>query len=523
MAPIKFEENIKDKLEKRTLSPASDSWSKLAERLDPVNQWAVNDEEDYMVVRWSEVLGEGQLAQDWLVTPQVAITATTNLLTFDMTDFNEPDYGSEVTVRVSTDASQTNIAPFTTVLTIDELETNGGAFLAWEVDLSAYIGSSVYVAFVMENNDGDAWGLDNVDFTEVPSCVPPTEFIAEAATTSSFEISWSDSNTGTPTWDIEWGAADFTLGSGTMVNGLTETTYNFSGLTASTAYEFYIRTNCGTADGTSDWIGPVAFTSNTDCATYGIPYDETFDNDGAFTTCYTTEDVDGNTLSWITQQNLDLDADGTVETFATNASGTADFTNKDDWFFSPALELTGGTEYEFSSAYNVLQGNGIASLEAFIMDGPSSTANVVATLFSNENFTTQGEFATLEAMAYQESNTFTPSTTGDYYIAYRSFGPQGGGFLLLFNSSLNTTLSIDGFEQATFSHFYNKDSEVLNLESATSTFTNVELYSITGKKILSSKLSNSTENIDVSNFSTGVYLAKVNMNGQIKTIKFVKN
>lgn len=34
MAPIKFEENIKDKLEKRTLSPLSESWSKLSERLD---------------------------------------------------------------------------------------------------------------------------------------------------------------------------------------------------------------------------------------------------------------------------------------------------------------------------------------------------------------------------------------------------------------------------------------------------------------------------------------------------------
>lgn len=34
MAPIKFEENIKDKLEKRTLSPSSDGWSKLADRLD---------------------------------------------------------------------------------------------------------------------------------------------------------------------------------------------------------------------------------------------------------------------------------------------------------------------------------------------------------------------------------------------------------------------------------------------------------------------------------------------------------
>jgi len=34
MAPIKFEEQIKDKLEKRNLSPSKDSWSKLSDRLD---------------------------------------------------------------------------------------------------------------------------------------------------------------------------------------------------------------------------------------------------------------------------------------------------------------------------------------------------------------------------------------------------------------------------------------------------------------------------------------------------------
>ena len=34
MAPIKFEENIKDKLEKRTLSPSSESWSKLSDKLE---------------------------------------------------------------------------------------------------------------------------------------------------------------------------------------------------------------------------------------------------------------------------------------------------------------------------------------------------------------------------------------------------------------------------------------------------------------------------------------------------------
>lgn len=34
MAPIKFEEKLKDKLEKRSLQPSADSWSKLSDRLD---------------------------------------------------------------------------------------------------------------------------------------------------------------------------------------------------------------------------------------------------------------------------------------------------------------------------------------------------------------------------------------------------------------------------------------------------------------------------------------------------------
>jgi len=34
MAPIKFEENIKDKLEKRTLQPSSNAWNQLSEKLD---------------------------------------------------------------------------------------------------------------------------------------------------------------------------------------------------------------------------------------------------------------------------------------------------------------------------------------------------------------------------------------------------------------------------------------------------------------------------------------------------------
>ncbi len=34
MAPIKFEENIKEKLDKRTIKPSTDAWTKLSKRLD---------------------------------------------------------------------------------------------------------------------------------------------------------------------------------------------------------------------------------------------------------------------------------------------------------------------------------------------------------------------------------------------------------------------------------------------------------------------------------------------------------
>ena len=37
MAPIKFEENIKDKLEKRTIQPSADAWQTLASRLETKN------------------------------------------------------------------------------------------------------------------------------------------------------------------------------------------------------------------------------------------------------------------------------------------------------------------------------------------------------------------------------------------------------------------------------------------------------------------------------------------------------
>lgn len=259
------------------------------------------------------------------------------------------------------------------------------------------------------------------------------------------------------------------------------------------------------------------------CNIYGLPYNEVFDDPVQFFGCFSVEDVDGNGFDWITQQDLDLDGDMINETFATNSMGADTGSNVNDWMISPGLMLTGGTEYELTTNYNVVNGTATGSLEAFILDGPSSGANVVATLFSNSNFTTQGMFDTLETMAYQEMDTFTPSSSGTFYIAYRSFGPSGGGFILLFDSILQSSLSTDEFAINGFNHYYNKNQSTLNLESSDLPLNRIEIYSLLGQSVLVKELDATEESIDVSALNDGMYLTRVSINGNTETFKFIKN
>lgn len=249
-----------------------------------------------------------------------------------------------------------------------------------------------------------------------------------------------------------------------------------------------------------------------------IPNNQTFDDNNVFLACYSRQDVDGDGISWISQQDLDLDGDTVPETFATNGNSTV---VKNDWLFSPGFSLTGGVEYEVTSIFNTFSGNG--SLAAFVTDAPSSTAPNQIPLFSQTNIVPQGVFATLETNAYVQSNTFTPATSGTYYVAYHSFGPASSGFILLFDSNLSSTLSVDEFENNTFKHFYNKDTDVLTMTSSTLAFDNVELYNLLGQQVLNKSLSLTNETVNMSSLEDGVYLAKVSIQGRTQTVKILKN
>ena len=99
--------------------------------------------------------------------------------------------------------------------------------------------------------------IDDVKWEVNSSCVEPSALTATSITNTSATLGWANGGPETM-WDIQYGVAGFSIGSGTIVNGVTVNPHPLSGLTANTLYEFYVRGVCAGAVNSS-WSGPFLF------------------------------------------------------------------------------------------------------------------------------------------------------------------------------------------------------------------------------------------------------------------------
>ncbi|MGF1480145.1 MAG: M14 family zinc carboxypeptidase [Cyanophyceae cyanobacterium] len=105
---------------------------------------------------------EGGVAQDWLVTPLLRPSAENSTLSFDARQVFPDDLGSNYAVQVST-AGQTDPDDFETVLEFTEAGIPFDEYQTYAVDFSDYVGEDIYVAFVLENDNGDFFAIDDVE------------------------------------------------------------------------------------------------------------------------------------------------------------------------------------------------------------------------------------------------------------------------------------------------------------------------------------------------------------------------
>ncbi len=235
------------------------------------NAWTTNASIPHSGTTAAEInsrqnIGMGNMSKDFLAMPLVTVPLNGQLRFWSRSKVNG-NQGTKYQIRIASGANpanQTDETAYTTLVqewSEDQLSTVYNVYEEKVVSLNAFVGQSVYIAFVDEYTQtvaglsGDSWLLDDVLL--VPQCLDPTTLDADTITATSANLTWANPG-GTSSFEIENMLASATP---TGVATGTSATNNYlqTGLVALTNYKYYVRALC-TFSG-SLWVGPFNYTT----------------------------------------------------------------------------------------------------------------------------------------------------------------------------------------------------------------------------------------------------------------------
>src|SRR5574344_2109958 len=218
-----------------------------------------------------------QNGESWLITPQLSITASNHTLTFYAKgDFD--DAGATLSVQVST--TNNSVSSFLATA-LNTLSSGSSLTTSWTqitVDLSSYIGQTIYVGFHATCiNYASSIYIDDVAGPELylPSCLKPTNLVASNVVQTSATLNWTKGSATDAAWYVYYKEATAT--DYTAVN-VTTVPFTITGLSANTQYSAYVRTNCGTD--TSDASTIITFKTPCEAITV-FPWTEGFETENS--------------------------------------------------------------------------------------------------------------------------------------------------------------------------------------------------------------------------------------------------
>jgi len=180
--------------------------------------------------------GVSNPAEDWLITPQVTPTAGNATLSYYHRQTFGTDYGSIYEVRVST-VAQDSLNTYVTVDSIGESSVPIGSWGIYGVDLSAYVGQAIFIAFVHTNVCGDDYYIDELTLGASP-CLPETGLAVANITGSSADLTWTQAGSSSNVAVMPAGVAP---NGGALVS---TGAFTASGLAGATDYDAYVRNVC---------------------------------------------------------------------------------------------------------------------------------------------------------------------------------------------------------------------------------------------------------------------------------------
>lgn len=346
----------------------------------------------------------GGLAEDWLVTPAIELPSTTNEIQLKFQEdqiYNIPDYGTRYYIKIAT-SNPTDHASYTDVIDYGESDFgNPYSYSQRTIDLSAYAGQTIYIAFVMEQDNADGWYIDNVSIKEN---IPPSTPIAIDATNitpTKFRAYWNTAaNTTSYRLDVST-ASDFS----TYVSGYENlnvgnlTNYSVTGLAQGT--EYYYRVRAVSEFGTSD-------NSNSITVTTGI---ENTWNGSAWSAGSTPTSID----TAIIEGDYDTSTEGTFSayTLTVNSGGSIIIASGDNITVSNAVvNNTDATAFIIQDNANLIQENDVTNTgEITVQKNSSPLYRLDYTIWSSP-------------VSGQNLQEFSPETLSDRFYTYNETTDQ---------------------------------------------------------------------------------------------------
>ena len=185
----------------------------------------------------------------------------------------------------------------------------------------------------------------------------------------------------------------------------------------------------------------------------------------------------------------------------------------DDYIITPRIDLTSVNAAQFSFwAKSLTEDYGLERFHVLLSTTSSNYFDFTVELSDGE----------LQApLEYTEYSYDLSDYEGQmvylaiHYVAQDSFVFQMDDFLVQGN-----ILGIEDNLFNNFNHYITNNNLVM---SASSSLENIQLYNLLGQEVFSKSLSNTNETINISSLDTGIYIAKVSIQGKSKSFKIVKN
>lgn len=396
-----------------------------------------------------------------------------------------------------------------------------------------YTGGSIYVAFEYQNPSSAVASTANVALcsttltnglksgqstTALPTtiaasnwrpetylgknvvCASPSGISISSITETSAIVSWTESGSN---FSIQYGLDGFTLGSGTIVNSVSSP-YNFSSLNSGTDYSFYIKKYC-TSPNESVWAGPYSFTTVFSAVTPPYNYGFETNEDWSILNAGT-----GNNWGIYNQAApIPLAAEGT--TFAGYLYNATNAANA--WLFSRRLNLTAGTDYSVKFKYRIADGTVYQENFKVTMGTDKTVAAQTNILQTYNNVGVQ--------VWTQADLTFTPSTSGIYYLAFNCTSPADRYMLAIDDIQITSVLSADQFDTNLFDIYPNPVTTSLMISNTNNVeVKNISITDINGRIVKNQQ--GALTQVNVSDLNAGVYFVTIEAEEGNTTKKFIK-